>query len=122
MEKKGWKAKIKKACLEAGTYQPYYEPVIDTLAETMGIRDKCLGQYYDPRIGKGQPVVNHTNKGGATNVVKNPLLVMVNDLDTKALAYWRDLGLTPAGLKKLNAEVVKDKQEGSFEKLLEKLL
>lgn len=86
----------------------------------MEIRDKTLEQFYT--IGKGNAVVNHTNKGGATNLAKNPFLVMVNDLDTKALAYWRDLGLTPAGLKKLNADVVKDKNDGSFEKLLANVL
>jgi hypothetical protein len=29
------------------------------------------------------------------------------DLNTQALAYWRDLGLTPAGLKKLNEAALK---------------
>ena len=50
------------------------------------------------------------------------MLVMEMDLNAQALAYWRDLGLTPAGLKKLNAEVVKDKQAGgNLEKILEGL-
>lgn len=82
-------------------------------------RDKTMEEYQNRGAS---PVVKHTNKGGNTNFVKNPFLVLANDLNAQALAYWRDLGLTPAGLKKLNAEVVKDKQEGSFEKLLAGIL
>ena len=51
--------------------------------------------------------------------MKNPMLVLELDLNAQALAYWRDLGLTPAGLKKLNADVVKDKTTSDgLEKLL----
>ena len=119
MEKKAWRKKIKKNCEDAGTYQPYFDPVIDTLAETLDIRDKTLEQYYD---SGGKAVISHTNKGGQTNAVRRPYLVMVNELDTKALAIWRDLGLTPAGLKKLNADVVKEKHDQSFEMFLAKVL
>jgi hypothetical protein len=34
---------------------------------------------------------------------------MEMELNAQALAYWRDLGLTPAGLRKLNADAVKEK-------------
>ena len=44
------------------------------------------------------------------------------DCDRDALAYWDRLGLTPAGYKKLNAEVVKEEKQGGFERLLEKVL
>ena len=37
----------------------------------------------------------------ATNTVKNPKLVIWMDLNTQALAYWKELGLTPSGLKRL---------------------
>ena len=53
--------------------------------------------------------------------MKNPVLVMEMELNTQALSYWRDLGLTPSGLKKLNADAIKDKGVGSFEKLLERI-
>ena len=54
--------------------------------------------------------------------MQNPMLRLVNDLNRDALAYWRDLGLTPAGYKKLNADVVKDNNAGSFEAVLSKIL
>jgi hypothetical protein len=35
------------------------------------------------------------------------------DLNTQALAYWRDMGLTPAGLKKLNDAALKAAKKGT---------
>lgn len=103
MKKGAWKKRIKTACEEAGTYRPCFDSVIATLAETMQMRDDALAKFY---ASGGQTVVMHTNKGGATNIVKNPALVVVDDLNKTALAYWRDLGLTPAGLKRIGQPVV----------------
>lgn len=107
MKKAAWKRKIKKACKDAGTYEPYFDCVIDTLAGIMESRDDAAEKY--DATGR-QSVVMHTNKAGATNVVKNPALVVVDDLNKTALAYWRDLGLTPMGLKRLDAGAVKTGQ------------
>lgn len=116
MDKTEWMRKIKAACKKAGTYQPQFTYVIETLAQIMEDRDKVRDQYI--KTG-ANPTIIHTNKAKEQNIVKNPMLVMMNDLNAQALAYWRDLGLTPAGLKKLNAEVVKDKNQGAgLEKLL----
>lgn len=109
MEQRKWKNKIKKACREAGTYQPYFDHVIDTLAAILEKRDEAEAQYI--KLGS-KPVVQYTNKGGATNPSKNPCLVLWDELNKSALAYWRDLGLTPAGLKKLNEDGLKEKQVG----------
>lgn len=119
MEKAEWMRKIKAACKKAGTYQPQFNYVIDTLAQIMENRDKAHDQY----IASGSnPTIIHTNKAKEKNVVKNPMLVMENELNTQALAYWKELGLTPGGLKKLNGEVVKDqKTSGGLEKILEGL-
>ena len=116
MEKAEWIRKIKAACRKAGTYQPQFRYVIETLAQIMEDRDKVHEQY----VGSGaHPTIIHTNKAKEQNIVKNPMLVMELDLNAQALAYWRDLGLTPAGLKKLNADVVKDKTASDgLEKLL----
>lgn len=117
--KTGWKKKIKKACEDAGTYRPFFDSVIDTLAGIMERRS--MAEEAFEKSG-GSVVVVHTNKGGGKNLEQNPALRLINDLNRDALAYWRDLGLTPAGLKKLNADVVQDKNEGSFEKLLSKIM
>lgn len=116
MEKAEWIRKIKAACRKAGTYQPQFRYVIETLAQIMEDRDKVHEQYLQTGA---HPTIIHTNKAKEQNIVKNPMLVMELDLNAQALAYWRDLGLTPAGLKKLNAEVVKDKTASNgLEKLL----
>ena len=119
MDKADWKIKIVDACREAGTYREWYESVIDTLSEILAQKDKAKEAFEK---SGGQVVVRHTNKNGATNIVQNPALRIVNDLNRDALAYWRDLGLTPAGYKKLNADVVGDKGAGGFERLIEKLV
>lgn len=98
MDKADWKNRIKQAAEEAGTYRAYFDSIIDTLAEIMMMRDDAMRLFYE---SGGETVVEHTNKGGATNIVKNPALVVVDDMNKTALAYWRDLGLTPAGLKRI---------------------
>lgn len=118
MTKAAWKKRITKACEDAGTYRTFFDSVIDTLAGILEKRDEALNVFE--KTG-GNVIVTHTNKGGNTNLEQHPALRLANDLNRDALAYWRDLGLTPAGLKKLNADVVQDKSAGSFEQLLAKI-
>ena len=106
MTKTRWKKKILAACGEVGTYRPAFEPVIDTLAETLQRRDEVAAEYK--KLG-ACPVIEYTNKGGSTNLCKNPLLIQWDDLNKSALAYWRDLGLTPAGLKKIDENAMRPK-------------
>ena len=54
-------------------------------------------------------------------MVKNPLLATWNELNTTALQYWRECGLTPASLKKLNESAMKQEKESSLQAALEKL-
>ena len=119
MKAEEWKEKIKQCSESAGTYREFFEPVMDTLAGILEKRDDAQEAFV--KAGS-KMVIRHTNKGGATNIEQNPLLRGVNDLNRDALAYWRDLGLTPAGYKKLNADVVEKNSGGGLEKLLGKLL
>lgn len=107
MKAAAWAKKIKQACEEAGTYRPYFQTVINMLADIMEQRDDAMQKYE--ATGKNT-VVAHTNKGGATNIVKNPALVVIMDLNAQALSYWRDLGLTPSGLKKINERALEQKK------------
>lgn len=104
MKKEEWNKKIMTACKSAGTYRPYFDTVIETLAGIMEMRDDAMQKFY---ATGGNTVVTHTNKGGNTNIVKHPALVVIDDLNKTALAYWRDLGLTPAGLKRINEDALK---------------
>ena len=119
MKKTAWKNKIKKACEAAGTYKPYFDHVIASLAEVLEKRDEAQEMYKNSEDGL---VIEQTNKSGFTNTVKNPLVCIWEDMNKLALTYWRDLGLTPAGLKKINEEsFTKTREKGnSLMDLLEK--
>ena len=115
MNKEEWRERIKQSAVDAGTYKEFFDDVIDTLAGIMEMRDDAQAKYE--AMG-GSTIVQHTNKGGATNIVKNPALVVVGEMNTQALAYWRDLGLTPAGLKRINeAAMSKPKRSALAEAL-----
>lgn len=113
MQKRQWKTKIKKACIDAGTYKKYFDYAIDTLATILEKRDEAEAILNDENEDL---VVEQTNKGGFTNRVKNPAYVMWDEMNKTALTYWRELGLTPAGLKKINEEAfiqAKKEQNGN---------
>lgn len=117
MKRATWRRRIRQACEQAGTYEPQFEYVIDTLAQVLEKRDEAAAEYaQDPK-----PIVRYTNKGGASNPIKNPALVLWDDLNKSALAYWRDLGLTPSGLKKLKGDSLDGAKESPLLKALNEL-
>lgn len=113
-----WAERIKNCTIEAGTYRPFFDDVINTLAGILEKRDQAQKDF---KKSGGHVAVKHTNKSGATNIEQNPILRMVNDLNRDALAYWRDLGLTPAGLKRINEDAMKKPKENALAKALREL-
>lgn len=82
-------------------------------------RDKALKQF---EASGGKPVIAHTNKAGATNLERNPTLLIVSECEKTALQYWRDLGLTPSGLRKINEDALAPaKKRSALESVLAKL-
>lgn len=118
MRKSAWKKKIIEQCEAVGTYRDAFLPVIDTLADTLAVRD---GVYAAFTADGSRAVISYINKAGAENTVKNPLLVQWDDLNKSALAYWRDLGLTPAGLKKIDEKAMQPKKKAGLDKVLMEL-
>lgn len=114
VKKAGWKKKIRAACEEAGTYQPFFDLAIEQLAQIMETKDAALKLYKE---SGNQPVMEYTNARGFTNLRKNPALAVIQECNVQALAYWRDLGLTPSGFKKIDGKAAKEK-ETSFEEIL----
>lgn len=110
-----WKKRITDACEAVGTYKPAFEAVIDTLSDILERRDDARKAFEDS--GR-ELIVEHTNAKGATNLEQNPVIRMINDLNRDALAYWRDLGLTPAGLKKIDERALKEQKKTSLSDLL----
>lgn len=116
MKRDEWKVHIKNACEEVGTYRESFEAVIDTLSTILETRDETFAAY------DGVPIIEHTNSHGETNTAKNPALMLWNDLNAQALSFWRDLGLTPAGLKKIKEGALKsDEKESALEKALREI-
>lgn len=115
LKRKEWKESITEACQTAGTYQPNFEAIVDTLSDILEQRDSIYEQYVKEGA---EAVVVHKSDRGAENRKINPLLTAWDNLNKTALTYWKELGGTPAGLKKLNIEA---KAEIGFEQLLTKL-
>lgn len=117
-KKATWKRKIKAACDEAGTYQPFFDLAIDQMAGIMETRDAAQEQY---KASGSHPVIKHTNKGGNTNLVKNPALVIINECNQQALAYWKELGLTSKAYSQMQKNGFEGKKEATFGDLLSKI-
>lgn len=115
MEAKKWVTKIRSMCRKQGIDPANYGPVIDTLAGILEKRDYTLAEFE--RMG-GQPVITYTNKGGKSNPVKNPFLVLWGEMNTSALAYWRELGLTPSSYRKMTGDQPKKEKPSALEKAL----
>ena len=118
MDSKQWKKKIKKATETVGTYQESFDEVINTLADLLAERDRV----YDKYIEEGaEPLVLVTSDRGQENMRDNPLLTTWRSINRDVLQYWRDLGLTPAGLKKIMDDSMKQPDASALDKVLKKL-
>lgn len=111
MTKKKWIERIKAQLEMLKTTEPAYDPAIETLAAILEKRDQLAAKY---KKDGSRPVIEYTNKAGATNMIKNPLLTMWDDLNKSALAYWRELGLTPSAYKKMTGENPKAEAHGGL--------
>lgn len=118
MRKTEWKKRIIDQTQAVGTYKDAFLPAIDTLAGILEQRDKTHVEFT---ASGGRSVIEYTNKGGSTNLSKNPLLVLWDDLNKSALAYWRELGLTPSGLRKINEDALKGKKKSGLAEVLKDL-
>lgn len=118
MTKLGWKKLIIQKMNVAGTYDEVFNPVIETLVDILVERDRLYKQYTKEG---SHPLVTVVSDRGAENQRKNPLLSSWQELNRDALAYWRDLGLTPAGLKKIDENALKKESLSGLDQLLSKL-
>lgn len=97
MTKNKWKKLILEQMSALGVQKEAYDSAVETLAGILEQRDKTFREF---QASGGKSVIEYTNKGGSTNMTKNPLLVLWDDLNKSALAYWRELGMTPSSYKK----------------------
>ena len=111
MTKSKWKATILEQMAALEIQKDAYDSVVETLAGILEQRDKTFREF---KASGGKSVISYTNKGGATNMNKNPLLTQWNELNKTALAYWRDLGMTPSSLKKITGDDTKKEKPGGL--------
>lgn len=78
-----------------------YKPLIESLADILVERQAAYQKYMDEGA---QLMIEYTNKSGATNIVKNPILTIWTDLNHQALEHWRELGLTPSAFRKMTGD------------------
>lgn len=118
MTKDQWKQNITRATTALNTYKKEFDSVIEALAEILEQRDAAYQDFLD---NGAEPVTEFVSDRGAVNLKKNPRLAVWMDLNAQALTFWRDLGMTTAGLKKLNDVALKTEQKESvLEKALKK--
>ncbi len=118
MTKTKWIETINGQLTALGVREPAYIPAIETLAGILEQRDKTFKEF---KASGGKSVIEYTNKGGSTNMTKNPLLVLWDDLNKSALAYWREMGLTPSSYKKVTGDAPKKEKPQGLVEVLSKL-
>ena len=120
MDEKKHKNAIKRRMRAIGTYREEFMPIIERLALLYCQRDEIEEQYL--KSGR-EPVIMHTNKSGATNPARNPILTAREQVYCQILAHERELGLTPSAMKKLSGAVVgKPKGTGGLADALKKAI
>jgi hypothetical protein len=102
-----------------GTYRPQFDRTIRTYAE-MSYDYKILMRQFED--SKDQFIEEYTNKSGATNAMTTSLYSEIKMIRKEMVNYESILGLTPAGLKKINNEMDQSKKKSSsLAKALSKL-
>ncbi|QGG51600.1 P27 family phage terminase small subunit [Lysinibacillus pakistanensis] len=90
-------AKIRKYLGE--NYQKSDDEIIQLYVDTHRFYRKLKKE-----VDSGDLMMEHTNKGGATNVVKNPLAIELTKTVLVLNNLLKSLGLTPAQRKQLEGD------------------
>ena len=114
-----WREKLTEQLNFDREYIPSFQTTIQILSEILEERDRVYTCYVQ---NGAEPVTEFTSDRGAVNMKPNPLLKQWQDLNTSALSYLRDLGLTAAGLRKLQGQLQKEEKKsdklGAFNRFL----
>lgn len=98
--------KILKKTMESmkalNTYRPQFLPTMQAYSQARRQLDCLQKQFADSGY---QVMEEYTNKNGSVNLRKTALYLSIEILRKDILNYENTLGLTPAGLKKINKEM-----------------
>ena len=115
MTKTKWKNLILRQMAALDVQKDSYDSAVETLAAILEQRDKTFTEFQE---SGGKSVIEYTNKGGSTNMTKNPLLILWDDLNKSALMYWRELGLTPSSYKQMTGDNPRKEKTGGLAEAL----
>ena len=118
MTQEEYKKDIIKKTKALGLYKKEFEHTINGLARALADQEKTINLFD---ASGGHIMVKHTNKAGATNAAKNPFYLAIESLRVDILAYCRELGLTPASLKRIKEEELRKKKDSPLADALRKI-
>lgn len=101
-----------------GVYKPQYSALIGRTAKLYVKLDELEKEYE--KSGSSR-FVEYTNKAGATNLVPNPHIRAIEDAYAELLVHERELGLTPAAMRKLGDATTAAPKKSPLEAAIEKL-
>lgn len=114
MKCKEWEKIIEEQIKFDADFIPSFKTTIKILSEILEERDNVYTAYQKDGA---RPVIEFTSDRGAVNMKPNPLLRQWQELNTSVLSYLRDLGLTAAGLRKLQGQIPERKGKDKVSKL-----
>lgn len=109
---------IRAACQGLGTYREEFDPAIWALAKVEEERDSAWEEFESEG---GIRIVTTVNKAGAEYRQQNPSYTVWLNLVAESRSQRRELGLTPAGLKKLREDAMKAPKKSALGDLLGRL-
>ena len=116
MNEAAYKKDIIRKLRALNLYKKEYEYTIDNLAWCLYNYEQMKGTFAK---SGGNIVVRHTNRGGSTNAAQNPFYRAMETLRADITIYSRELGLTPASLKRIReSEVATAKKTSPLAALL----
>lgn len=109
---------IRAACQGLGTYREEFDPAIWALAKVEEERDSAWEEFEDEGSVR---IVTTVNKAGAEYRQQNPSYTVWLNLVAESRSQRRELGLTPAGLKKLREDAMKAPRKSALAEALARL-
>lgn len=96
---KGMRVKIRNALTGLGIYREEFEWEIQMLAELFIRREETKQKF---REEGGEAVIEQVNKNGSVYMTKNPLLTEIDFVEKRIIDLAKELGMTPAAVKRVN--------------------
>ena len=106
-----YKKHIIKNMKSLGIYKPEFLGTINELAKMLEDMDAAREKF---EADGSKIIVEHTNKNGSTNLAKNPLYLALEGMQARVLQYYKELGLTPIGLKKIKGDNAENLAKNEF--------